>query len=437
MAKGNRNYVMSGKVGNSVLYKLTDSNNKDIQGERTYVAKIANPKTVAQCIQRVKMDPAVRFYRAFKEEILDHSFEGVKYGGKSHNRFSKLALMMKNGFPYCTKDENVLAPGNYVMAEGSINSINITNVSITVIKANGLAVGNAANFGAYSAAILSSLPFLKDGDQITFAFIVGDDLNSTFAFVHRIVLDTTSTDTIDSKLGSIQINATGEISVHANDSDLQIFGSAIIVSRPERSKTNGSITWLRSTTKMAINTKNEFLIAKWFSQDSYQKAVSSYMSSESQVSSDWYLNQGKLDKVEANIPEQPSVLPAAMTYRQCLNETARAYGHYYAAILDPRDGKTKVIADNFASDSDFAAFYYGEPNDSIDTAPGEVTKVTRLFETETDPQETPNFNIEWYFNEGLQAGDPKRFDFISWDEAIALANSLDISCEFEPGEEPG
>ena len=58
---------MRGKRGNSVYYKLTNSNNKETQGERAYVGKVANPKTLQQAIQRVKLAPAVNFYRAFKK----------------------------------------------------------------------------------------------------------------------------------------------------------------------------------------------------------------------------------------------------------------------------------------------------------------------------------------------------------------------------------
>ena len=311
MAKGNRNYVMSGKVGNSVLYKLTDSNNKDIQGERTYVAKIANPKTVAQCIQRVKMDPAVRFYRAFKEEILDHSFEGVKYGGKSHNRFSKLALMMKNGFPYCTKDENVLAPGNYVMAEGSLNQIPFEFTDGSTVKIKGINL-EATTVGALTSFLVANFPYIKNGDQITFAFVAGEDVNTTYPIVQRIILNADSTQRIDEDFLPMVMGGTGEITIGTGQNKKPIFGAAIILSRPSVSQTSGAVSWLRSNSRMVVNTENSDAMSQWFTNAKYQEAVTSYMKSSKDVSSDWYLNQGKLDNSEANIPNPP-VDPADVT----------------------------------------------------------------------------------------------------------------------------
>lgn len=311
MAKGNRNYVMSGKVGNSVLYKLTDSNNKDIQGERTYVAKIANPKTVAQCIQRVKMDPAVRFYRAFKEEILDHSFEGVKYGGKSHNRFSKLALIMRTGFPYCTKDENVLAPGNYVMAEGSLNQIPFEFLTADSVLMRGLR-NNEGTVGGLTAAAIDNLPWVKNGDQITFAAIVSEPNQNPFPIVERIVLDASSTATLSSVLKAFTLNTDGEINLNLNVDSPTIHGFALILSRPSVAHTSGSISWLRSNSSMAVNTINQETMSRWFTNAKYQEAISSYMKTSQDVSSDWYLNQGKLDSDSANIP-YPPVDPADVT----------------------------------------------------------------------------------------------------------------------------
>jgi len=311
MAKGNRNYVMSGKVGNSVLYKLTDSNNKDIQGERTYVAKIANPKTVAQCIQRVKMDPAVRFYRAFKEEILDHSFEGVKYGGKSHNRFSKLALMMKNGFPFCTKDENVLAPGNYVMAEGSLNQIPFEFTDSSTVKIKGINL-EATTVGALTNFLVANFPYIKNGDQLTFAFVTGEDVKTTYPIVQRIILNADSTQRIDEDFLPMVMGGTGEITIGTGQNKKPIFGAAIILSRPSMSQTSGTVTWLRSNSRMVVNTENSDAMSQWFTNAKYQEAVTSYMKSSKDVSSDWYLNQGKLDNSEANIPNPP-VDPADVT----------------------------------------------------------------------------------------------------------------------------
>ena len=48
MAKGSIISLMKGKLGQMVLYKVTNSNNKQSQGAREYVAEVANPQTAAQ-----------------------------------------------------------------------------------------------------------------------------------------------------------------------------------------------------------------------------------------------------------------------------------------------------------------------------------------------------------------------------------------------------
>jgi len=63
---------------------------------------------------------------------------------------------------------------------------------------------------------------------------------------------------------------------------------------------------------MVVNTENSDAMSQWFTNAKYQEAVTSYMKSSKDVSSDWYLNQGKLDNSEANIPNPP-VDPADVT----------------------------------------------------------------------------------------------------------------------------
>ena len=121
MAKGSINGVRKGKKGDSVYYKVSGSNNKEKQGERQYVAKVSNPKTTAQVEQRMKLAPAVNFYRAFRDEVLDHSFQGVKYGGRSHSEFMKLAMKMQlSELPYLIKGENQVIPASYIVSKGGL-----------------------------------------------------------------------------------------------------------------------------------------------------------------------------------------------------------------------------------------------------------------------------------------------------------------------------
>lgn len=88
---------------------------------RVRVREIANPKTQAQAMQRMRMTPAVNIYRA-QSEILDHSFQGIPYGAASHSYFMKHALQ-GDQFPYVEKGNLSPIPGQYLISSGSLPEI--------------------------------------------------------------------------------------------------------------------------------------------------------------------------------------------------------------------------------------------------------------------------------------------------------------------------
>ena len=58
-----------GKVGNTVGYKLTASNNGQTQGIRVYQPIVKNPKSAGQAEQRAKLLAVNATYRALKKVI--------------------------------------------------------------------------------------------------------------------------------------------------------------------------------------------------------------------------------------------------------------------------------------------------------------------------------------------------------------------------------
>ena len=110
MAKGSFNGVIRGKKGNTVFYKITNSNNKEKQGWREYSATIANPQTDGQIDQRCKMQAVNNLYRALKS-IITRGFENHKYGDESRRAWLKLALSASfNGGPILRKGSTIAAP---------------------------------------------------------------------------------------------------------------------------------------------------------------------------------------------------------------------------------------------------------------------------------------------------------------------------------------
>lgn len=424
MAKGSSsNSVMRGKRGNSVYYKLTNSNNKETQGERAYVGKVANPKTLQQAIQRVKLAPAVAFYRAFKDEILDHSFEGVKYGGRSHARFMKLAMNLQSGYPFVVKGEGILAPGNYVMSEGSLNGIYFYLSSDTNIVVPSMAVENGDTLADFSKFLISQCPWIHNGDQITFAFILGGENVAPYPYVHRIILDTESTTPVTDVLGNVVCDQDSNVSVMFGSLDEPIVGAAIIVSRPAMSNTGGVVSWQRSKSSFVVNTKNPAVVSEFFTQAKYEAAVRSYMTASREVSSPWYLNQGKLMASQQSIPDAPLDFEVKLVNIQIYNPESTLHGKYIAAIQD-KQGRVKAIGGNGSSYCYFGVF----GNQPADQEPVDFSKVKQYW-TQTAS------NINTLLNSNLPAGASPR-EIISFDDAKELALEAGLTATWESATEP-
>ena len=309
MAKGSRNGLAKGKKGDSVYYRISGSNNKEQQGERQYVATIKNPKTMAQAAQRVKMTPAVNFYRAFQEEILDHSFQGEKYGARCHAAFMKAALKMSVGFPFVPMGREAVAPGEYLMSRGSIPSLIYDWDDSGNLICEALSMDTHTDkFGVWCQGCIDAAHFLQNGDQITFGFVMGNEDGNEFPFVCRIVLDTTDeTNTVGDVLAGagISLNQDGIVEPQSMD-NFDIEGAVIIVSRPTISQTTGTVTWQRSTETMKPNFMLGYMRQRFFSQDAYDAAMYTYMAaSRNNLTSDWYLNQGKAAAKANQIPDAP------------------------------------------------------------------------------------------------------------------------------------
>lgn len=299
MAKGSLSGVRKGKKGDSVYYKIAGSNNKDKQGERQYIGEVTNPKTDAQIEQRMKMTPAVNFYRALKDDVLDHSFQGVKYGARSHSEFMKLAMLQPlNTLPYVPKGDLSLSPAPYIISKGSLADIKVVGKVENAIAStlNLQFIANLTDndtFETFVNAMLASNFTLLKGDQLTFILI---DANTgvTKTKIARLVLDK----------NKYEANATWQDVLYSIQLSLETFGfhfgglpdgnfyaAAIIVSRPIAAKTNGAVSWLRSTTQLYVSPT---WMADLQTTQRYDEAVQSYKTKSSSPSSDWFLNDGTL-----------------------------------------------------------------------------------------------------------------------------------------------
>lgn len=356
MAKGSRNGIARGKKGDTVYFQISGSNNKQKQGERQYTAEISNPKTVAQAAQRLKALPAALMYKAFGDEILDHSFQGVTYGARCNAVFMKYALSMESKFPFVGKDRDRVAPGEYLMSKGSIPSLQYYFRPINQeggISCLALAMEDGSDtYGEWCQEVLTRAPWLRNGDQVTFAFIVGTEDGFETPSVHRIVLDVTSTITAGEVVSSAGLLFGANSTIKPDSfTGYDVQAACIIISRPRISPSNGSVTWQRSTERMKVNYSLEYLVYRFYTQTAYDAAINSYTGGNAKhISSPWYLNQGQSTTQQQLIPKAPIEIPFAQGITaQCHDEDSPFYGMYFATLRNS-DGQRYLIAEIDSTD---------------------------------------------------------------------------------------
>lgn len=285
MAKGSAQGLWKGKKGNSVFYKIKNSNNAQKQGIRERVYDVSNPKSTAQVAQRMKMLPAQRLAGAIYE-IIKRGFEGVKYGAKSLQEFMKYALAMKSGFPATHKNEINVLPGRYLISKGSLPTIDVmidSNYSgVTVKSLKGVDLGDT--FGDIAADLLNNNAFLKAGDQLTFVFALSSWSNTGTApivwLVESFYLDVNdNTPIAGTFLNYMVLGGDEHIAFNAEDfGDYDYFCAATVV----LSREGASGQHLRSSQVLTV--ANYFDYA--FTPAAYAEAARSYQDS-AVVNSDW------------------------------------------------------------------------------------------------------------------------------------------------------
>lgn len=293
--------VQRGKLGKMVAYRVTNSNNGDTQGWRERIYTINNPRTAAQASQRMKLPAAVNFYRGL-QELLNHSWQGVRYGGMSRQKFMSLAMGPNTIFiPFVPKGTTDFIPGEYPVSMGSVPCPAISSVEEDTAEMQLGAIDiddekvATMTFGDYSQKIIAGSPYLRNGDEITFIRViaVGDKYLPQHSYV---VLDTAATELAGKVLGDAKffinsdgymVNIAGATDAGFNNSTDKMVAAAVIISRHPA---NNSTTWLRSTSKMVVSAE---LKNKWMSDAAYQAAEPTYRNAAQNLTSDWLLNQGE------------------------------------------------------------------------------------------------------------------------------------------------
>ena len=259
-----------GKVGNTVGYKLTASNNGQTQGIRVYQPIVKNPKSAGQAEQRAKLLAVNATYRALKM-VIDRGNEGLPYGNKSRLAWLKTALKATQ-MPWFEKGTIPTYFVGCLLTKGSLNSIqNSADGSMLNISCSGAtAASDVTTIGKVSELLKSAHSFLKEGDQITLV-VVNLGTDAPMVNVNSFVIDSTSKTT-----QSLLTAKEKELQFEAAD---VIIGSAVIVSRQGD---NGE--HLRSTESLFIQESVNTVAP--YDADSKAAAIASYRASAAS-NSDW------------------------------------------------------------------------------------------------------------------------------------------------------
>ena len=270
-----------GSVGDVTFYR-----NRGNQVARARNRQPANPKTEAQVIQRMILATASKAYSRMKG-IVDHSFQGVQYGGISQSYFLKRAMEdLRNwvaltlptapesvnqnplgvfGLAYPTRA--ALSGVGLLISEGSIPSV----PAVTVTPAGEGSAPSFDHFGSLLNVSGETVPENRDvfdaigavpGDQIT---VVGIDFNGQFLASRYVIKADATTeelaeewtptpdggpfDDLKTSMGGVVLNHIGEklvvqtASVSAGVS-YGLDAAAIIISRKV-----GEV-WQRSTQRL-------------------------------------------------------------------------------------------------------------------------------------------------------------------------------------------
>lgn len=193
MAKGNLLLGMGrGKLGDVVLYRQNGQ-----QMSRPRVRVVKNPRTSGQQIQRM-IQATIAYAYAGLKTIVDHSFEGVQYGGKSMNYFMKRnmdalrsqVIAADNGVDisarFAAPNIRVLYPNEYVVSNGSLPPF--AKATGNIVDPVSLAPGLSFPYALLQNATLEDLMAVlgaSAGEQLTFLFFnVDKDGNDVVAKIN-------------------------------------------------------------------------------------------------------------------------------------------------------------------------------------------------------------------------------------------------------------
>lgn len=358
-----------GRLANTVGYKARDGKGDAFDAVRTHTVEVANPQTLSQMSQRMKLTPVQNFYRGLAG-LLDHSWQGVKYGNPSRLHFYSIAMSRLNtsGDPYVLKGDRTFVPWNFPISSGSIPVV----LNPVVFGSNAGRIEMSSSWGQNVSTLgalsqwLESIAFgLKDGMQVTFIFVYNIAGNYVPRY-ERIVLDAAS----EELLQSMPINAEYDEAADKNRIFLQkadsepieeeVVAAGIIVSELVND------VWQRNNASLVIA---DSLRTQYNSQTAFNAMLESYRTAKN-TNSDWYLNEGDTDSgsavstIKEVTAEVGSIEPTFAYYK--IGATK------YVPYFEEGEG-VSALAKSYRKGSDYAFTKSGASSLGVATAISDTT----------------------------------------------------------------
>ena len=189
---------VKGSVGNVTYRRIYGVANASAMYDK--VLEVANPKTANQIIQRAKMQPAQKFYEAYKS-VLNHCLQGHQPG--EITRRAWLSMHMGSSFRrnlYVPKGWEGVVASPYVVSKGVLPTVGPAifedekqeyDVPTFGLKYNPDSI-DGEDIDIFSSTLLANNPNrLQVGDELTFLFLVTDDYTGAEAYplIVNFVLD--------------------------------------------------------------------------------------------------------------------------------------------------------------------------------------------------------------------------------------------------------
>lgn len=176
------------KVGNTVGFRNSASNNGQIQGYRVYQPVIKNPQTAAQAEQRAKTAAINATYSHLKM-IIDRGNESLPYGNRSRCAWLKKAFKAEV-IPWFRKTQSPCYPVLCELTHGSLNGLwyEVTEDNCIIYADSVSSSTEIETLGDLAAFLITAYPALREGDQLTFV-AVGEENQQMKTIITSIILD--------------------------------------------------------------------------------------------------------------------------------------------------------------------------------------------------------------------------------------------------------